>query len=134
MSAVLPLRDAVRATLLAHASLTTLLGGAKVYDEVPPSASFPFITLGDSDRRDWSSATSTGEEHRLTLAVWSRHGGRKEAHVIAASVMQRLADAPLTLSGHTLINLRVATCDITREPDGRTFAARIRLRAITETP
>ena len=47
-----------------------------------------------------------GEEHQLTLHAWSRQGGHKEAHLIAGALLQALDDAPLTLDGHQLVNLR----------------------------
>ena len=57
--------------------LTTLLGGARIYDDAPQAASYPFISLGQSEVRDWSTGTEDGAEHILTLHVWSRAGGKK---------------------------------------------------------
>jgi hypothetical protein len=132
MHAALPLRTAVRNALIADAPLLALLGGPRVHDEVPAATTFPFVALGDGEVRDWSTQDSAGEEHRLTLAAWSRQGGRREASLIAAAILQCLAGASLTLPGHTLVSLRFAEGAVTREGDGRTYAARIRLRALTE--
>ena len=46
---------------LANSSeLGALLGGTRIYDDAPQAASYPFITLGQSLVRDWSTGTRTG--------------------------------------------------------------------------
>lgn len=126
------LRAAVHDALCADAALTNILGGAKVYDEPPRSAAFPYVTLGEARVSDFSSGDEHGEEHQLTLHAWSRQGGHREAHLIAGALLQALDDVPLTLSGHTLVNLRFSVADVRREADGRTYHALIRFRAVTE--
>jgi hypothetical protein len=131
-TAAVALRAAIHDALVADSSLTSLLGGAKIYDEVPQAAAFPYVTLGEAQISDWSTATESGEEHQLTLHAWSRQGGHREAHVIAGALLQALDDAPLTLAAHRLVNLRFALADIRREADGRTYRAMVRFRAVTE--
>ena len=131
-AAAAALRAAIHDALVADASLTSLLGGPKVYDEVPKAAAFPYVTLGEARVADWSTATDAGEEHQLTLHAWSRQGGHREAHVIAGALLQALDDVPLTLADHRLVNLRFALADIRREADGRTYRAAVRFRAVTE--
>jgi len=131
-TAAVALRAAIYDALVADTSLTTLLGGAKVYDEVPRAAAFPYVTLGEAQITDWSTATDAGEEHQLTLNAWSRQGGHREAHEIAGALLQALDGAALTLTDHRLINLRFGTADIRREADGRTYRALVRFRAVTE--
>ncbi len=131
-TAAAALRAAIHDALVADASLTSLLGGPKVYDEVPKAAAFPYVTLGETRVADWSTATDAGEEHQLTLHAWSRQGGHREAHVIAGALLQALDDAPLTLADHRLVNLRFALADVRREADGRTYRAVLRFRAVTE--
>jgi hypothetical protein len=131
-TAAAALRAAIHDALVADAALTNLLGGPKVYDEVPRAAAFPYVTLGEARVVDWSTATDAGEEHQLTLHAWSQQGGHREAHVIAGALLQALDDAPLTLSDHRLVNLRFALADVRREADGRTYRALVRFRAVTE--
>ncbi len=126
------LRAAIHHALAADAPLTTILGGAKVYDEPPRAAAFPYVTLGETRIADFSAGGDQGEEHQLTLHAWSRQGGHKEAHEIAGALLQALDDAPLALADHTLVNLRFAVADIRREADGRTYHALVRFRAVTE--
>ena len=126
------LRAAIHDALVADAPLNTLLGGPKVYDEPPPGAVFPYVTLGEARVTDWSTGSERGEEHQLTLHAWSRQGGHKEAHLVAGALLQALDDAPLILADHRLINFRFALADVRREADGRTYHALVRFRAVTE--
>jgi len=131
-TAAAALRAAIHDALLADASLTSLLGGARVYDEPPAVATFPYVTLGEARVADYSTGTEAGEEHQLILHGWSRQGGHREAHLIAGAVLQALDDAALTLADHRLVNLRFALADVRREADGRTYHALVRFRAVTE--
>jgi hypothetical protein len=131
-TAAVALRAAIHDALVADGTLTALLGGPKVYDEPPKSVAFPYVTLGETRIADFSTDDDAGEEHRLTLHAWSRQGGHREAHMIAGALLQALDDAPLTPSGHTLVNLRFSVADIRREADGRTYHALVRFRAVTE--
>jgi hypothetical protein len=126
------LRAAIHGALTADAVLTGLLGGARIYDEPPASAAFPYVTLGEARISDFSAGEDALQEHQLTLHAWSRQGGHKEAHMIAGALLQALDDAPLSPVGHQLINLRFSLADIRRESDGRTYHALVRFRAVTE--
>jgi Protein of unknown function (DUF3168) len=126
------LRAAVHAALKADTALAAVLGGARVHDEVPRDAAFPYVTLGDAGITDISTDDGEVHEHRLVLHAWSRQGGHKEAHVIAGALLSALDDAPLAPTGHRLVNLRFAMADIRRESDGRTYHAIVRFRAVTE--
>jgi uncharacterized protein DUF3168 len=57
------LQRSVYQALAGSSDLTTLLGGARIYDHAPQGAAFPFITLGQSVVRDWSTGTEDGAEH-----------------------------------------------------------------------
>ena len=131
-SASAALRAAIHDALTADGALTALLGGPKVFDEVPRGAAFPYVTLGEARVTDFSTGTEPGEEHQITLHAWSRQGGHREAHMISGALLQALDDAPLALTDHRLVNLRFATADVRRETDGRTYHALVRFRAVTE--
>ncbi|MBN8970111.1 MAG: DUF3168 domain-containing protein [Rhizobiales bacterium] len=126
------LRAAIHDALTHDAGLAAVLGGARIYDEPPRGAAFPYVTLGEARLIDASSDGGTTQEHQLTLHAWSRKGGHREAHLIAGSLLQALDDAPLAPDGHRLVNLRFSVADIRRESDGRTYHALVRFRAVTE--
>ena len=126
------LRAAIHGALSNDGALISILGGAKVYDEPPRNADFPYVTLGEARVSDFSAGDDAGEEHQMTLHAWSRQGGHREAHMIAGALLQALDDASLTLAGHQLVNFRFSVADIRREADGRTYHALVRFRAVTE--
>ena len=132
-SASLALQSAVVAALTANAELTSATGGtARVYDDVPPATLYPYLSIGQTVERDWSTGTDEGREHTLTLHVWSRTPGRKQVHEIASLVRVTLHQAALTLTNHRLINLRHEFTESRREPDNETYRALVRFRAVTE--
>lgn len=131
MSAV-SLRAAIHKSLSRDATLTSVLGGARVFDAVPRSVIFPYVTLGEARITNAATDADGGEEHLLTLHAWSRQGGHREAHAVAGALVQALDDAPLSVAGQRLVNLRFTAADVRREPDGRTYHALVRFRAVTE--
>ena len=104
----------------------------RIYDDAPQAASFPFITLGQSVIRDWSTGTEDGAEHSLTLHVWSRSGGKKQVQEIIEAIKAELHDQPLLLAHHHLVNLRHEVSEARLDPDGDTFHGIVRYRAVTE--
>ncbi len=132
-SPVLALRRAILAALAADSALLSLLGGAHIYDEAPPGVPTPRVAFADVQSRDWSAQSSTGSEQMLTLTVWSGGRGMRESLDIADRVIAVLDQAPLTLAGHSLIDLRFIALATKREQAGRYARADVRFRATTET-
>jgi hypothetical protein len=131
-SASWSLQQSVFATLTADTAVTALLGADRIYDDVPQGSPKPYLTLGQSTVRDWSTGTEAGNEHLLTLHVWSDARGKKQASEIADAIRMALHDQPLTLVGHRLVNLRHEFSESRRDPDGSTIHATVRFRAVTE--
>jgi hypothetical protein len=128
----LALQEALYAALTTNTDLLYLLGGANVFDAVPRNARYPYVTIGQSTVRDWSTATEDGDEHILTLHVWSRARGGEETQAIMSAARMALVDVSPTLTGHRLINLRHVSSEARREADGETCHGLMRLRAVTE--
>lgn len=131
-SAGLELQKAINQRLRNDAAFVALLGGAKVYDDTPQQTEFPYVTIGRSLIRDWATATEGGHEHVVTLHVWSRAAGRKQALEIMHAIEELLHDQTLTLTGQHLVNLRHEFSDARRDPDGETYHGTVRYRAVTE--
>lgn len=131
-SASFALQKALFSKLTADAAVTAVLGGARIYDDVPNRAEFPYLTFGQTTERDWSTGSEPGHEHIFTLHVWSRARGRKETDDVMAAAVAALHDSALTLDGHRLVNLRHEFSDARREPDGETYHGVARYRAVTE--
>ncbi|PPC84966.1 MAG: hypothetical protein CTY31_08030 [Hyphomicrobium sp.] len=132
MSASTAVRTAIVSALANDVAVTAALGGARIYDDVPTRAEFPYLVFAQTSERDWSTATDVGHEHLVTLHVWSRALGRKETDAIMAATQAALHDQALALDGHRLVNLRHEFSDARRDPDGETYHGITRYRAVTE--
>ena len=126
------LQEQIHSVLTSDATVTQLLGGARVYDDVPRGEPLPYLTFGRSTLRDWSTATDAGGEHVVTLHVWSEGGGRKQALAIMDAARKALHDVAMPLTDHRLVNLRHEFSQARREADGETIHGIVRLRATTE--
>ena len=125
-------QKAIHAALSGDAGVLALLGGARVYDHAPPNVPFPYITFGRTSIYDWSTGTESGTEQLLTLHVWSKGKGKKEAHALVDAVGERLNDADLALDGHTLVNLRLEFSEVRFDEDQSVHHGLLRFRAVTE--
>lgn len=131
-SASWALQKALHVQLTADAGLAALLGGPRIYDDVPRNPNFPYVTYGGSTVRDWSTGSDDGHEHIVTLHAWTRGAGRKPAHELLGAIENALDQQALVLDGHRLISLRHEFSDVRREADAETWHGMLRLRATTE--
>ena len=130
--AALDLQAAIAAQLLADADLVALLGGPRIHDGPPRGTAFPFVSIGDAGQSDWSDATTAGGAIRVTLHVWSRAAGKREAWTILGALMRLLHEAELALDGHALVLLRADYAEVRMDPDGLTEHGVLRLGALVE--
>lgn len=126
------LQKAMFAALTGNAALVALMGGARIFDRAPTDAAFPFVTFGRTSVFDWSTSTEDGLEHLVTLHVWSKAKGRKEAFAILDAVRAAL-DQLLSLDGQHLVNFRFEFSEVTFDDDISVHHGLLRLRAVTES-
>jgi len=131
MTAALELQVAIVASLLADGDLGALVGD-RIHDGAPRAAAFPSVTLGETGQADWSSDGEAGGEVSLTLHVWSRAIGKREAWAILGHLMRLLHDAPLAMDDHSLVLIRVTYAEVRLDPDGITEHGVLRLAALVE--
>ena len=128
-----PLQQALYGALSSDAGMIALLGDPpRIFDDPPGQSPLPAVQIGDGTEFDWSTQTDQASEHDLTIHVFSRAGGRKEARAILAQVCGVLHLAALTLDGQHLVNLRFVSSQVIRESDGETYHGLARYRAVTE--
>ena len=132
MNAALSLQKAMRAALLADGALTTLLGGAHVFDEAPRGAKAPLVIFESIETRDWSTSDAKAHEHFVQLQVATSERGRAQVQAICDRIESVLDNAVLTLTGHSLVNLRLIFWSVARNRGEQTFGATLRFRAATE--
>ncbi len=126
------LQEALYSVLATNTSLISLLGGPKIYDFTPQRTKPPYITIGMSQERDWSTSTEEGREHIVTLHSWSDNRGRVKADLILETIKDIMNMATLSLANHSLINLVYEFSEIRRERDGDRLHGLVRYRITTE--
>ncbi|GJM01788.1 MAG: hypothetical protein DHS20C08_02890 [Rhodomicrobium sp.] len=132
MSASWNLQTALIAALKADATLQTLLGGARIYDTPPFRARLPYITLGMTLERDWSTSTEQGGEHIITFHSWTEMNSRQQAMALEEAVRDLIENTSISITGHILVNARYQFSEIRRDREGSAYHGIIRYRLVTE--
>ena len=132
MSAASALQKAIYAALSGDAALVALTGGNAVTDRRLAAPTVPLVVIAGIDSTDHSTATEPGEEHVVTLDIWSDAAGNRQAQAIAAAVRAALHDAALVLDAHRLVLLLHRDTRLSREGRTRFHRAQMRFRAVTE--
>jgi uncharacterized protein DUF3168 len=126
------LQRAIYQRLAADPALQAEIGNpARIYDDAPPEAVFPYLIVGEARASDWNGVDG-GMEHDVKLYAFSRYAGRREVKRIMGAVYDTLHEAALTLSGHQLINIRFVFGDVFRRQDSETYQGVVRFRAVTQ--
>ncbi|WP_443136579.1 DUF3168 domain-containing protein [Methylobacterium sp. Leaf399] len=130
---LLALRGAILARLAADATLAGLTGGRfRLHDEPPRGASPVYALFGDTTVRADPVDGASRHLHELALVVVGKPGSTRSAVEAAARIGDLLADAPLSLTGHALVLLRVQSLSTVRDPRSGEASATLTLAAVTE--
>lgn len=125
------LQKAVFLALSANSGLTTLLGGAKIYDFTPDGTAYPYITFNGGDAVDRGSDDSDGWLHTLELHTWYRGRGRKGVLAIQELIDGILHNQEIAISGFTNLSFRRDFQTVLVEPDNITYHGVQRFRILT---
>lgn len=108
--------------LKADAPLAAIVAG-RIYDQPSASATYPYVTIGDTQfLRDDATCIDGGQVY-LTLHGWSRAVGFPEVKRVSDAVVEALHLAPLTLPTNRFISLMHRQTRTFRDPDGLTSHA-----------
>lgn len=124
------LQKAIYETLSGDSSLSALVSG--VFNHVPQDSSFPYIVIGEAESSDYSTVTTTAEEVMSTVLVFSRARGSKEALTIMGEIKALLHQASLSLTGCTLIYLRMQGSNISQVKETLTWQGTLIFKALIE--
>ena len=106
--------------------------GLRVYDHVPSDAAFPYVVIGEDTHIPFDTDDSLGAESTVTIHVWSRYRGKKEAKELQASIYSALTRAELSIDSYDLITIEFEYSDVLLDPDGITRHGVSRFRFLTE--
>lgn len=125
------LQQAVYDRLAADATLSTIAPGG-VYDHVPQSTVYPYITLGYAAADNAGTKTEDLREFTFTVNVWSRQRGHKEARTIQERIRTLLHRVALTVSTGHVIDIEEDFSESFLDEDGKTYHGVQRFKALFE--
>lgn len=132
-ASLVAVQDAIYAALSGSAALQALIGNpARLYDHVPENAAFPYVELGEVNARRFDSASRSGLDCALTLNVWSRYQGRREAKQILDAIYGVLHDGGLSIAGNAHVLTVFQSAETKRDVDGLTYHGIVKYRVIVQ--
>jgi hypothetical protein len=114
-TALWPLQRAVFQKLTGTPALMALVTG--VFDEVPDNQAFPYVSIGSTIETPDDTHDAQGLEASITLHVWSKYPGIREAADIFAALDAALDRQPLTVPGFKDVSVVHAQHESIRDPD-----------------
>ncbi|HVK21370.1 MAG TPA: DUF3168 domain-containing protein [Actinokineospora sp.] len=114
-TAALPLQAAIHDRLTGDPDLMALV--ADVVDEVPEKQHYPYVQLGDVTEIPDDTHDRPGVEATITLHIWSRYRGWKQALVILGHLDRILHRRPLDVDGFAVRSVVREWHKTTRDPD-----------------
>ena len=131
----LELQGAIVAVLAADSALQALIGNpVRLYQQVPPNPTFPYVTLGASQEGDDSDEFLDAAENFSDWHVWSRSPAKDyvECKRICSALRRAIHNAVLTLSENrcVLIEHRITRTFV--DADNITRHGVVTFRALTE--
>ena len=118
MSFETAVQTAVYDSLKADAGLMALISG--VYDAVPETEVFPYVTIGEDSHVGWSTNTTLGTDVNVVISTWSRKRGRLQTKQIQGEIYDALNRTTLTYTGYVIINVELEGSESFMDADGLT--------------
>ena len=119
--------------LKASPELNALIGG-RIYDRVPDSPTFPYVSFGPSDEVSDDADCIDGFEVTMQLDVWSRAVGFPECRRIVDAVRKALPEDGILLADNALVTFNHRISRVFRDPDGLTSHGAMTFVAFVEQP
>ena len=85
-------------TAVAADDLTALVG-ARVFNDVPKDAAYPFLVVGYGDEEEAGTSDSAEIEHRAEVQIWSSYQGETEILKLIDATRARLHGARPLVNG-----------------------------------
>lgn len=127
-----PSLDIQGAIVAAVKTATSSTVSGRVYDSVPTSPTFPYVTLGNGDVTPELGEQTNAADITMQIDVWSRGVGFGEAKTIAKSIISALHDADLTVPNNKNVSILFQTANYLRDPDGLTRHAALNFQIQTD--
>src|SRR5690606_40268145 len=96
------------------------------------TCALPIFTIGEATSVPFRTMSRFGEECTVTLHIWSRYKGFKEALEILDDLNRLLADQDLSVAGYDTAACFYEFSETLRDPDGKTRHVPVRYRIIVQ--
>ena len=127
------LQRAIVTRLKASTDLQALIANPiRLFQDVPPGPTFPYVTLGPSQRLPDLAECIDGAEIFVDLHVFSRGAGYEQSKRIGATLIDELHDATLSLGEHRCLLIELSDERYFVESDNLTKHGVITFRALVE--
>lgn len=97
----------------------------------PSDSDFPYVEIGEASMSDASDKIVNGQEHSITLHIWSRDESTKEAKEIMSTIYENLHNANLTLTGYSVPICMCEFQNVLPDPEAGTIHGVARYRIVT---
>ena len=133
MSVLKALEDEIARVIKASAELKSDFGDpVRIVENETTRAAFPFMRFARHDVRPEADSVGELSQHRLTIEMFCRSGGRDEASRLLGVLSHVLRSADLTPDGYRVVLSYPVYSDVFLRPDGTTHRGLLRLRTLTE--
>lgn len=129
----LELQGGIVSRLKSVSEVTSIIG-TRVYDPVPGTTVFPYVSFGPRDEVTDDADCITGFEITMQLDGWSRAGGFPEISRLADAVRDALHGYEFNITANALVLFEHRITRIFRDPDGITNHAAMTFTALVEQP
>lgn len=127
------LQAAILTALRTDVGVQAIFGSpARIYDDETEAPAFPYAQLEHHNMTDRSASVITGADHRLSLAVVSRHGGLAEAKEALGAIKRVIEGDRIDVPGGHVVMQQVTYADTMRRADQRAFRGVLRIRMVIE--
>lgn len=130
MNGIEELQPAIVSKLKSDAALMNIVTG--VFDDVPQGQKFPFIQISEGEETPLNTFGRKGRESSITISIFSRYKGFKEALQIYSKVDQLLDGVPLDLPTFQLVYLQNDSMNMILGPDNKTRQIPVKYRAFVQ--
>lgn len=113
------LQAAIYTRLSTDSTLTTTLS-ADVYDNVPSTAVFPYVAIGDVTESPNPTMGRTGRDLDVTIHIWSQYVGMKQTKEIQNRVDLLLDGWAPTVTGWNATQMQNEFFETFMDADGQT--------------
>lgn len=114
-----PLQEGIYALVCNDPACSSSLG-SRVFDAAPPTTegTMPddvYMTFGDEEVQDWSTSSTQGAVHTVSISVHAPRHGFADAKQTAAAISDAILSGALTLTQGTVVNVRFVDARTVRQ-------------------